>query len=142
MKGAEIYSHRPETPMNNLRVLIADDNEDAARTISLLISTLGAHGEAVHGGEQAVAKALEFRPHLILMDIGMPGMDGYEACRTIRRQDWGKDLMIVALTGWGQDKDKEKAAEAGFNKHLVKPVGMAALEQLLDECQRGQTAES
>ena len=122
--------------MSNLKVLVADDNEDAAKTVGMLISTFGAQVTVAHDGEQAVTKAMDIRPHLILMDIGMPGMDGYEACRNIRAQSWGKDICIVALTGWSQDSDKQKTKEAGFSKHMVKPVSLMDIEVLLDECQR------
>lgn len=123
-------------PMSNLRVLIADDNVDAATAISMLIGTFGAEVTVVHDGEEAVTQALALRPHLLLMDIGMPKMDGIEACRTIRSQSWGKGMLIVALTGWGQDRDKERTREAGFSKHLVKPVNLADIETLLNECQQ------
>jgi signal transduction histidine kinase/CheY-like chemotaxis protein len=125
-----------EERMSNLQVLVADDNEDAAKTVAMLIGTFGAEVAVAHDGEQAVTKALELRPNLILMDIGMPRMDGFEACRNIRSQSWGKEICIAALTGWGQDSDKQKTEEAGFNKHLVKPVSMADIEALLEECQK------
>ncbi len=122
--------------MSNLRVLVADDNVDAATAISMLIGTFGAEVTVVHDGEEAVTQALERRPNLMLMDIGMPKMDGIEACRTIRAQSWGKEITIVALTGWGQDRDKERTREAGFTQHLVKPVSLADIEALLEECQK------
>jgi CheY-like chemotaxis protein len=82
---------------------------------------------------EGVETAAAFHPALILLDIGMPKLNGYDACRRIREQPWGMNVAIVALTGWGQDEDKRRAREAGFNDHLVKPVEPAALEKLLAE---------
>ena len=88
---------------------------------------------AVHDGQEAVEAAAWFRPDLALLDIGMPRLNGYEACRRIREQPWGKALVLVALTGWGQEEDKRRAGEAGFDRHLTKPVDPAALEKLVSE---------
>ena len=79
--------------------------------------------------------AATFRPDVILLDIGLPKLNGYEAARKIREQPWGKNMVLVALTGWGQDEDRQKSKEAGFNGHLVKPVELAALMKLLAELQ-------
>src|SRR5690606_37054333 len=88
---------------------------------------------AAHDGEAAVAAAESFRPALILMDIGMPRLDGYEATRQIRAQAWGRDVLIVALTGWGQESDRARSRAAGCDAHLVKPISLRDLERLLGE---------
>ena len=84
-------------------------------------------------GLEAVAKAASFRPHVILLDIGLPNLNGYEACRRIREQAWTQDLLIIAMTGWGQAGDRRKSADAGFDNHCVKPVDHAVLMNLLNQ---------
>ena len=113
------------------RILVADDNVDAAATLSLLLEMMGHEVRTVHDGEGAVVMAETFVPHLILLDIGMPRMDGYEACRHIRAQHWGHNMPVVALTGWGQKDDRQRSTNAGFNQHLVKPVDRTALQRVL-----------
>lgn len=113
------------------RVLVVDDNLDSAESLSLLLELMGHSVRTAHDGEQALAEADAFRPELVLMDIGMPRMDGYEAARRLRQADWSADTVLVALTGWGQDEDKRRSEEAGFDHHLIKPVDPAALEALL-----------
>lgn len=115
------------------RVLVVDDNIDAASTLSMLISMLGNNINTAHSGREAVELAGDFRPEVIFMDIGMPEMDGLEATRQIRKQPWGEDILIVALSGWGQDEDKRKSKEAGFDHHLVKPTQLAELQQVLSQ---------
>ncbi len=113
------------------RILVADDNVDSAVSLTLMLEFMGNEVRTAHDGIEAVAAAAEFRPELILLDIGMPGMNGYDACREIRRQPWGQGTVIAALTGWGQDEDKRRSREAGFDQHLIKPVEPAALDRLL-----------
>jgi signal transduction histidine kinase/ActR/RegA family two-component response regulator len=114
-----------------LRVLIVDDNEDGAESLAMLLSFGGHDTHKAHDGQQAVEAAERLRPDVVLLDIGLPIMNGYEVCRRIRREPWGKTLMMVALTGWGQDEDRHRSAEAGFDAHLVKPVDHDALVKLL-----------
>jgi PAS domain S-box-containing protein len=113
------------------RILIVDDNADAAQMLSLVVKMLGNEIRVAGDGLLAIRAAEEFMPDVVLMDIGMPQMNGYEAARHIRGQLWGKEMVLVALTGWGQDEDKQRAIEAGFNYHLVKPAEPAELQQLL-----------
>ena len=113
------------------RVLVADDNVDSAESLAMLLSLMGHEVEVAHDGSAAVELAGEYRPEVILLDIGMPKLNGYEAARRIRDQIWGKSAVIVALTGWGQDDDKRKAEEAGFDHHFTKPVAPGTLEMLL-----------
>ncbi len=94
--------------------------------------TLSGHEVATaHDGMEAVKLAGEFQPEVAFLDLGMPKLDGYEAARSIRQQSWGKQIVLVALTGWGQQEDKRRSREAGFDAHLVKPIDFAALEELV-----------
>ncbi len=129
-------NHEPPvttTPKAQRKVLIVDDNQDAARLLSLIVKMLGNEVRVAGNGEEALKVAAEFVPEVILMDIGMPRMNGYEAARRIRQEPWGRSMMLVALTGWGQDEDKQKTREAGFDVHLVKPAEPAELQILLEK---------
>lgn len=112
------------------RVLVADDNRDGAESLALLLKLMGHEVDIAYDGLEAVERAAAFRPEIILLDIGMPGLDGYEAARRIRAQRQ-TGLTLVALTGWGQEKYRRLSEEAGFDRHLVKPVDLAVLTELL-----------
>ena len=118
-------------PSKRCRILVADDNVDAATTLSMLLSFLGHEVRTANDGLQAVNMATEFRPDVILLDIGMPKLNGYEACRRIRQEPWAEHTVLIALTGWGQEDDRRQSKDAGFDHHLVKPVDPAALNKLL-----------
>jgi len=113
------------------RVLVADDNKDAAESMAMLLRLMGNDVRAVHDGIAAVEEATAFRPDVILMDIGMPRLNGYDAARLIRQQRWSVDTMLVALTGWGQEEDKRRASDAGFDRHFTKPLDPAELRRLI-----------
>jgi signal transduction histidine kinase len=113
------------------KVLVADDNRDAADSLGALLRVMGGEARVVYDGLAAVAAAAEFRPALALLDLGMPGLSGHDAARRIRQQPGGRDLLLVALTGWGQEEDHRRSREAGFDLHLVKPVDPAVLRSLL-----------
>ncbi len=115
------------------RILIVDDNKDAARSMAIVLELKGNTVHTVFDGIEAIDVVENFRPHVILMDVGMPRMNGYEAARRIRELPWGSTSMIVAVTGWGQAGDRTQSMQAGFNAHMVKPVDLPALEKLLDE---------
>jgi PAS domain S-box-containing protein len=115
---------------HGLRVLIADDNRDAADALCDLLAALGHRALAVYGGEEALAACAEAAPQVAFLDLGMPGVDGYEAARRLRAGD--EPPVLVALTGWGQAEDRRRTREAGFDHHLVKPADLAALRELLD----------
>ena len=115
------------------RILVVDDNVDAAETLALMLTMIGHETLTAHDGLEALDVAATFRPGVIVLDIGMPKLNGYEAARLIRQQAWGADMVLIALTGWGQEEDKRRALEAGFDSHLVKPVLPEALEKLLAE---------
>ncbi len=119
-----------------LRVLVVDDNRDAAASLALLLETMGNDVRTAFDGEQAAALASEFHPDVALLDIGMPALDGYEAARRIRRESNGRPLRLVALTGYGQESDRRKSREAGFDRHLVKPLRPQVLVELLAEIEK------
>jgi len=129
-------------PANRRRVLVVDDNADVAVSLAELLDMLGHEARMAHDGIEAVEKAEAFRPDVILMDIGMPKLSGHAACRRIRAQPWGQYVVLVACTGWGQEDDKRKAAEAGFDFHLTKPIGTADLQRVLNSCENRETVSS
>jgi PAS domain S-box-containing protein len=118
------------------RILVVDDNPDSATSLALLLKLIGNETQTANDGLEAVESAATFLPDLILLDIGLPKLNGYEAARRIRKQPWSKGMVMVALTGWGQDEDRQQSREAGFDGHMVKPVELPALMKLLEELQR------
>ncbi|HKO21800.1 MAG TPA: response regulator [Candidatus Eisenbacteria bacterium] len=113
------------------RVLVVDDNVDSAESLAMLLRLGGHEIETAYDGFQAVAAAERFLPDLILLDIGLPGMDGYEVAARLREGSAGRELVLIAVTGWGQEEDRRRSREAGFDAHLTKPVDMAALTRLV-----------
>jgi CheY-like chemotaxis protein len=113
------------------RVLIVDDNHDAAETLQTLLQTLGVTVTAAENGHEALRMFGSFEPDAVLLDIGMPGMDGYEVARRIRTMPSGNGVQLIALTGWGQQEDVRRCFEAGFNHHLVKPFDLEKLWDLI-----------
>jgi CheY-like chemotaxis protein len=122
---------RDTDPVAKRRVLVVDDNRDVAETLRLLLTILKAEVRIAHGGAEALRICEDWQPTHVLMDLGMPGMDGYEAARRLRASHPDPDLRLVAITGWGQDEDRQRTREAGFDQHLVKPVGVAELKSIL-----------
>ncbi|MDM9644800.1 response regulator [Rhizobium sp. S163] len=122
--GVASFARRP------LKVLVIDDNEDVAFTLALMLEELGHEYHLVHDGRKALSEAQGYGPDVVLLDIGLPGMDGYEVCKAFREAGL-IDLPIIAQTGWGQAEDKQKSVEAGFNFHLTKPVPLDELERTL-----------
>ncbi|HEX3993319.1 MAG TPA: response regulator [Acetobacteraceae bacterium] len=114
-----------------LRVLVVDDTLEVAQTVGWMLEEMGHDYRLVHDGRKAVDAAKDFLPDAILLDIGLPGMDGYAVCRALRQEERLRSTIVIAQTGWGQDKDKASASEAGFDHHLVKPVAFQDLERLL-----------
>ncbi len=129
--GAETGGGHPVSYVTPLRILIVDDNRDAADSLAMMLRLKGHEVYTAYDGIQAVETANSLRPDVALLDIGMPRLNGYEAARRIRTQPWAKAVVLVALTGWGQEEDKRLAEEAGFNSHFTKPVDTVALESLL-----------
>jgi len=121
------------TTLASCRILIVDDNRDAARSLALLFELAGNETHTAHDGQEAVDAAARLRPDVILLDIGLPKLNGLEACREIRQHPWSKSIVIVGLTGWGQDDDRQKSREAGFDAHLIKPADFGEITRLLDK---------
>ena len=125
------------TPAIRRRVLVVDDNIDSVESLSMLLRMAGNETCTANDGDEAINAADTFRPDVVLMDIGLPNLNGYDAARRIREQPWGKQMMLVALTGWGQDEDRQRSRDAGFDSHLVKPVDYATLTKLLNRSNGG-----
>jgi signal transduction histidine kinase/CheY-like chemotaxis protein len=115
------------------RILVVDDNTDAADSLAMILEIIGHEVRTAYNGEAGVAAAAEFRPDVVLMDLGMPRLDGYEAARRIRAEPWGHEPFLAALTGWGAEGDRKRTRDAGFNAHLVKPVELDVLTKMLAE---------
>jgi CheY-like chemotaxis protein/nitrogen-specific signal transduction histidine kinase len=113
--------------LQSRRILVADDNPDSLESLAMVLRLRGNDVRTASDGASAVVEADAFRPDVVLLDIGMPQLNGYAACRRIREQEWGRGMLLIALTGWGQDADRERSREAGFDHHLVKPVDPDAL---------------
>jgi signal transduction histidine kinase/CheY-like chemotaxis protein len=128
--AAPVGDEVPDNPAVR-RVLVADDNVDAADSLALLLELAGHQVRIAHDGRAALTAANEFRPDAVLLDIGMPEMDGYAVAREIRRTSWGQSMHLIALTGWGHDDDRQRALDAGFDWHLTKPVDPGDLTALL-----------
>jgi len=120
-----------EQPTAARRILIVDDNRDSTESLALLLKISGNVTRTAYDGLEAVEAAERFQPDVVLLDIGLPKLNGNDAARRIREQPWGKDMMLVALTGWGQEDDRRRSKEAGFDHHMVKPVDYSALMTLL-----------
>ncbi|RZI86135.1 MAG: PAS domain S-box protein [Rubrivivax sp.] len=125
--------HAKPTVQNGPNVLVVDDNLDSAESLTTLLSLMGCRTHVAHDGVEAVKAAQAFLPDLVMLDIGLPLLTGHEVARRIREQPWGQLMTLVALTGWGQAEDREKSRDAGFNHHLVKPVDVGALNELLNQ---------
>jgi CheY-like chemotaxis protein len=113
------------------RVLVVDDNADALESLSRIVTHMGNEVRRAQDGLEAIDVAREFRPDVVLMDLGMPRLNGYEAVRQLRQEPWAREVTIVATTGWGQDEDRRRTADAGFDRHLVKPIDIASLREVL-----------
>jgi len=122
---------------SSLRILIVDDNRDSANSLAMILEIMGNDIRSVYDGQAGVNVAGEFRPNVALVDIGLPKLNGHEVARHIRAQPWGQTMVLIALTGWGQDSDREKTRDAGFNAHLVKPVDLQVLGQMLEDIGKG-----
>jgi CheY-like chemotaxis protein/anti-sigma regulatory factor (Ser/Thr protein kinase) len=132
---------RPPREAPAHRILVADDNRDAASSLATLLALDGHEIRVVNDGEQALFEAERFRPHVALLDIGMPKKNGYDVARAIRDAAWGRAMLLVAVTGWGQSEDKRRAKEAGFDRHFTKPLELDALSAFLAQSLRGRHDE-
>jgi two-component system, chemotaxis family, CheB/CheR fusion protein len=125
-------SESNERPLSG-RILVVDDLSDAAASLALVCEMYGAEARVASDGLQALSVGAVFEPEVVLMDISMPHMNGYEAARRVRAEKWGKTAVLIALTGWGRQGDIEAARAAGFDGHLLKPVGAEALISLITD---------
>lgn len=120
------------------RVLVVDDNRDCASSLAMMLGIMGFDTETAADGVEALRTAAAYRPDAIFLDIAMPKLNGYDVCKVIREQAWGRGVVVIALTGWGQTDDIERSREAGFDHHLVKPIELTALEPIVREIQVAQ----
>jgi len=118
------------------RILVVDDNHDSALSLAMMLSIMGHETRTAHDGESAVETAESFLPEVVLLDIGLPKLNGYEVAQRIREHAWGQSMFLIAVTGWGQEEDRQRSSEVGLNVHMVKPVEPAALERLFAELRR------
>ena len=118
---------------NRFKILVVDDNHDSALSLAMMLSIMGHETRTAHDGESAVTTAEMFLPDVVLLDIGLPKLNGYEVAQRIRQSSWGASMFLIAVTGWGQDEDRQRSSEVGLNVHMVKPVEPSALEKLLSE---------
>lgn len=121
----------PATPTTRRRILVVDDNRDSADSLAILLELEGNQTHTAYDGLEAVQAAGEFRPDVIVLDLGLPRLDGYQAAQRIRAQSWGQKMVLVALTGWDNEEDRRRTHDAGFDRHLVKPVDGPALQKIL-----------
>ena len=126
----------PTLPRMN--ILIVDDDKDSAMTLGWLVEMLGQDYKLAHTGQEALDMAPDYNPNLVLMDISLPGMTGYEACQKMRENPALANTIIAAQTGWGEEQHRQKTKEAGFDHHLVKPVSVANLKELLESIQKAK----
>jgi CheY-like chemotaxis protein len=118
---------------HRFKILVVDDNHDSALSLAMMLSIMGHETRTAHDGESAVTSAETFLPDVVLLDIGLPKLNGYEVAQRIRQSSWGASMFLIAVTGWGQDEDRQRSSEVGLNVHMVKPVEPSALEKLLSE---------
>jgi signal transduction histidine kinase len=118
-------------PCSPCRILVVDDNKDGANSLAMMLRLMGHETWTAYDGLEALTAAAAFRPDVVLLDIGLPKVNGYEVARRLREEPWGAGMVLIAQTGWGKEEDKYRSKEAGFNFHMVKPVDPAALEKLL-----------
>jgi signal transduction histidine kinase/CheY-like chemotaxis protein len=123
----------PSAGNGELKVVVADDNRDAADSMAMILKLSGYEVSVAHSGEEALELARRTSPGVMILDIGMPGLSGYEVATAVRQEAWGRGVLLLAITGWGQAGDKERARAAGFDHHLTKPVDLDDVEQLLQE---------
>ena len=120
----------------NKRILVVDDNRDSAEMLAAMLTAWGQHARVAFDGMSALSAGRDFRPHIVLLDLGMPDMDGYETARRLRAESWGQEATLVAVTGWGQESDLQRTREAGFEHHLLKPVAPRRLRILIADGDR------
>jgi CheY-like chemotaxis protein len=138
-KAPAIERREPALPpaAKRCRVLVVDDNIDSVESLAMLLRMMGHEVETASDGASGLEKAAAFKPDVAILDIGLPKVNGYELARQIREQEWSKNVVLVALTGWGQEQHRRRSEESGFNHHLTKPVEFDVLQEILaaaDNC--------
>jgi CheY-like chemotaxis protein len=113
------------------RIVIADDGRDTADSLAALLTIMGHEVKVAYDGQEAVTVAATFRPDVMILDVGMPKLDGYQVARRVREEPWGRAVLLVAMTGWGRADDRRRAEESGFDRHFTKPADITELQQLL-----------
>jgi CheY-like chemotaxis protein len=131
VRSASVHGEHAE-PVRPVKVLVVDDNRDGADSLAMMLRALGHHVHVEYDGRRAAEVAARWRPEIALLDIGLPGVNGYELARSLRTADGTRDTVLVAVTGWGQQEDRRRSAQAGFDHHLVKPVDPLHLRVLLN----------
>lgn len=129
--GSDSSSDKVQRTSTPRRILVVDDNTDGVASLSMLLSMIGHETATAFDGLGAISVARRFEPHIVLLDLDLPKLNGYEACRRIRSEEWGKAMMLVAVTGLSGEEDRMKSLEAGFDMHLVKPVNAETLMAVL-----------
>ncbi|HEX5419585.1 MAG TPA: response regulator, partial [Gammaproteobacteria bacterium] len=133
-------AHARQDARRGIRILIVDDNVDGADALARLLAVMGHETATEYDGQSALERVADFAPDVIFVDLGMPGMDGFQLCHRLRKHSLRNRPRIVALTGWGREEDLARTAQAGFDAHLVKPVNRAVLERLLAEKARSSSS--
>jgi DNA-binding response OmpR family regulator len=136
MDTKPVRSASSDTAVRRFRILVVDDNHDSALSLAMVLTMMGHETRTAHDGETALAAAEEFQPEVVLLDIGLPKMNGYEVAQRIRESAWGTGMFLIAVTGWGQAEDRARSAEVGLNMHMVKPVEPTALQAVLADLNR------
>ena len=131
MADADVAGASLRPTPRRFRILVVDDNYDSALSLAMMLSIMGHETRTAHDGETAVETAETFLPEVVLLDIGLPKLNGYEVAQRIRERPWGASMFLIAVTGWGQDEDRQRSSEVGLNVHMVKPVEPSELEKLL-----------
>src|SRR5690349_5834682 len=129
---AEAFAEAVMEQKSPRRIVVADDNEDSAESFAMLLSFSGHEVRVAHDGAAALDAVRDFRPDFAFLDIGMPGLTGYEVAQAVRAEPWGREVKLIAVTGWGQPDDRLRARTAGFDRHLIKPIDPAEVDRLLD----------
>ncbi|MDO8678439.1 MAG: response regulator [Acidobacteriota bacterium] len=136
MEPKPLQSASIDTALRRFRILVVDDNHDSALSLAMVLTMMGHETRTAHDGETALATAESFHPDVVLLDIGLPKMNGYEVAQRIRESAWGTTMFLIAVTGWGQAEDRARSAEVGLNMHMVKPVEPTALQAVLADLHR------
>jgi CheY-like chemotaxis protein len=131
-KGPTTGAQKTQSAVPRRRILVVDDNVDSAESLAVLLRLVGHEARTVFDGRQVLAAVEDYRPELVLLDIGLPGIDGYELARRLRLEPWAGQTKLVALTGYATEEDRSKAQAAGFDHHLVKPVDFQSLYRLVE----------